>query len=139
MSINVCVLGGNLTRDVEVKSVGNTKVATFTVACSRKYRLKDGTEKVEVNYLDCEAWDKLADTISTWFKKGSYITVQASAKTESWEDKNTGTKRSRTRFKVDNFFFPPKGGGKKSDDESEQNGQPDEGATGGGGGDDTPF
>lgn len=98
---------GNLTRDPELKQVGEkgTSLVTFTVAVSRKFKRSDNTSDKEVTYIDCEAWDSGAETIFRHFKKGDPIVVHCSAKTESWVDEQTQQKRSRTRFRVDQFDF----------------------------------
>lgn len=106
--MNICMFTGNLTRDVEIKTVGTTKVASFGLAVSRKFKKGDGTDKVETNFFDMEVWDKAAETIAKFFKKGSPITVQCSAKQETWDDKAGGGKRSKIKFRVDQFYFPPK-------------------------------
>lgn len=116
--INICVLGGNLTRDPEVKQVGSSSVTSFTIASSRKFKTKDGKERVDVDFLEVEAWDKTGEIIAKYFKKGSYITVQARAKTETWKDKTDGKNRSRIRFRVETFFFPPKSGNKEDKESS---------------------
>jgi single-strand DNA-binding protein len=124
--MNFCLFTGNLVRDVEVKEVGSTKVASFTIACSRKFKKKDGKEVTETNFFDIEAWDKQAETIAKFFEKGSYITVRCAAKQEVWEDKTTKTNRSKIKFRLEEFWFPPLGkrGGKQEEDGPDDNDSP---------------
>jgi single-strand DNA-binding protein len=105
-SMNECIFMGNLTRDVQVDKVGKSSVAKFTIAVSRKYKKASGEAAEEVAYLDMEAWDSGGETIAKWFKKGSRILVTCSVKQENWDDKETGKKRSRYKFRVNQFFFP---------------------------------
>jgi single-strand DNA-binding protein len=107
--MNICIFGGNFVRDPELKNVGaeNVSVVNFTIAVNRKFDGKDGEQKNQPTYLDCEAWDSGAETISRNCKKGDYIIIYTSAKNESWKDKDTGNARSRVKFRVDRFEFVP--------------------------------
>lgn len=138
--MNDCRFMGNLTRDVELKNVGNTKVGSFGLAVSRKYKLKDGTEKVETNFFDIEVWDKQADIIEKYFKKGSPIILRASAKQETWDDKATGSKRSKIKFRLEEFWFVPKQPkSHQNSDNGDTNGGDEGGSAEGNSNEDTPF
>jgi single-strand DNA-binding protein len=118
--MNECHFDGNLTRDPEIRYIGagKTPVVNFCVASSRKYKKSNGEPAKEVTFLECEAWDTGATTINEYFKKGDPIIVHCSAKTESWEDKTTGAKRSRIKFRVNKFEFPLAGKQRPLQDES---------------------
>jgi single-strand DNA-binding protein len=103
---------GNLTRDPEIRTVngknGDVNVAQFTVAVN-------GQRPEDTVYFDCEVWAQAADVISKWFTKGKPIVINDSeARTDTWNDKTTGEKRSRMKFRVNRFSFVP-GGGKTSE------------------------
>ena len=110
--MNIVHLSGNFTRKPEVREVNSggrsTKVANFVVASSRRFKKKDGTLDEETTFVNCEAWDSGAETISKWFDKGDSIIVHGSIKNEKWEDKD-GNMRYRDKIRVSNFEFPPKG------------------------------
>jgi len=96
MPLNQTTLQGNIIRDIELKSVGekNTSLASFTVACS------NGKDKWEnVVFMNCKAWGKTGEFISTYFQKGSKIIVTGVLKQDEWDDKETGKKR--TSFSLD--------------------------------------
>jgi single-strand DNA-binding protein len=116
--MNIVHLSGALTRDPEVREINSgdrtTKVVNFTVASSRRFKKKDGTTDEETTFINCEAWDSGAETISKWFNKGDSIIIHGSLKNETWEDKD-GNKRYRDKVRVANFEFPPRG--RKKDDE----------------------
>lgn len=102
--MNSCVFVGNFVRDPEIHSVGaDHRVVKFTIAVNGGRKTRNGEE--EVAFIDCEAWDKSADIINEYMRKGSKIAVQATARTDSWTDKNTNTKRSTLKFRVNNFTF----------------------------------
>jgi len=124
-SYNKVILMGNLTRDVQLKSVaGGQAVAEIGIAVNRKFKLKDGTEKEEVTFVDCECWGPRADVIARYFTKGKPIFIEGRLKLDSWEDKD-GQKRSKMRVVIEDFqFVEGRGGG---------------GGSGGGGGDDGGY
>lgn len=111
-SYNKVLLMGNLTRDVQLKSVaGGQSVADLAIAVNRKFRLKDGTEKEEVTYVDCECWGPRADVIAKYFSKGKPIFIEGRLKLDSWDDKD-GQKRSKMRVVIEDFqFVEGRGGG----------------------------
>ena len=109
------IMVGNLTRDPELKYLGSgTAVTNFSVAVNRKWK-KDGVEKEEVSFIDCTAWARTAEGIAEHFEKGKPILVEGHLKQESWDDAQTGAKRSKLKVVVEAFQFV---GGKRSDSES---------------------
>lgn len=106
--MNDVKLTGNLTRDPEIRSVGNgATVANFTVATSRNYKKKDGTYGKETAFVDCEAWDSGAVKVGETLSKGSSVLVSGLLKSDSWED-TEGNKRSKLKLRV-GFFVELKG------------------------------
>lgn len=106
MSLNECIFMGNLTRDVELKSLqGGTSVANFCIAVSRSFKRTNGEPAKETAFLECEAWDTGGATIAKHFKKGDKIIIVAEVKQENWEDKASGQNRSRLKFRVKKFHF----------------------------------
>ena len=115
MSVNSCVFSGNLTKDVEVKDVGEHKVAKFSVAVNRFVK---GEKKV--SFFEFEAWNKTAEFMEQYAKKGSAVTVVAEARQDTWEDKESGKSRSKVYFAVNNLQLhgkkDSKGGGTAVED-----------------------
>ena len=112
MSINHVAIGGNLTRDPEIMYLpSGTAIANFSIANNRKYKV-NGEKHEEVSFIDCTAFGKTAETISEYLSKGSGVIVEGRLKTDSWEDKNTGAKRSKLKVIVNLFHFV---GGKKNE------------------------
>jgi len=105
--LNCCLFLGNFVRDPELKETqSGLKVLNFTLGINRRF--KRGEQMVsEPAFLDCEAWDSGAVLIAEHFKKGDPIIVQCSVKQENWDDKNTGEKRSKLKFRVNQFNFVP--------------------------------
>lgn len=121
MSFNKVVIVGNITRDIELKSFKSGHSYTrFTVAVSRKHTGKDGNTIEETAFVDVDAFGKQAETIKSYFGKGKPILVEGRLKTDTWEDKNTGEKRSRLGVVLESFAFV--GGGEKTQKSGEATG-----------------
>ncbi len=100
------IITGNLTRDPELRSTPNgASVCSFSVAVNRTYRDASGEQKEDVSFIDCSAWGKLGEMIAQYAKKGTGVLVSGRLDQRSWEDKNTGTKRSRVEIVVEDFNF----------------------------------
>ena len=97
--MNYVSLLGRFTRDVEVTYTQSGKAyARFSIAVSRGTSNRD-----EVDFINCIAWEKRAETISQYFKKGSRILVQGRITTGSYE--KNGETRYTTDVVVNNFDF----------------------------------
>jgi single-strand DNA-binding protein len=105
-SFNKVMLMGNLTRDPQVKQLpNNTVVADFGLACSRRYRTAAGEDREEATFVDCSAFGRQAEVISQFCKKGKPLFIEGRLKFDSWDDKQTGAKRSKLSVVVENFQF----------------------------------
>ena len=100
------IITGNLTRDPELRSTPNgSSVCGFSVAVNRVFRDSSGNQQEDVSFIDCSAWGKLGEMISQYAKKGSSVLVSGRLDQRSWEDKNSGQKRSRVEVVVEDFNF----------------------------------
>jgi single-strand DNA-binding protein len=94
-SFNRITLVGNLTRDPEIRYVGSGAAVTkFTLAVNRRSKQQE-----ETDYIDCIAWDKLAETCNTYLKKGMSCLVDGRLSIRSYDDKD-GNKRKATEVVV---------------------------------------
>ena len=110
-NLNKVMLIGNLTRDPELKyTPGNQAVCEVGLAVNRKYRTKDGEDREETTFVDCEAWGKQAEVIKQYMTKGKPLFIEGRLKLDTWEDKDGG-KRSKMRVVIENFQFLGSGGG----------------------------
>ena len=100
-NINEVTLAGRLTRDPEMKYASTgVAICSFGVAVSRQYKTRDGEKKEEVYFGECEVFDKAAEYVGQYLHKGDPVYVTGSLKTDSWEDRQTGAKRSKTRIRA---------------------------------------
>jgi single-strand DNA-binding protein len=98
-SVNKVILIGNLGKDPEVKfTPSGTPVAKFSLATNERYKDKAGEwqDRTEWHYI--VAWQRLAEIVGEYVKKGSKIYIEGRLQTSSWEDKQSGEKRYRTEI-----------------------------------------
>ncbi|MDD6466735.1 MAG: single-stranded DNA-binding protein [Erysipelotrichaceae bacterium] len=82
--INRVVLVGRLTRDpILRKTQSGTSVVSFTVACNR--RVAAGAEP-QTDFISCVAWNRTAEIVSQYTKKGSLVGVEGRIQTRNYED-----------------------------------------------------
>lgn len=102
MNINKVILMGRLTADPELKQTASgTSVVQFSVAVNRKYS-KEG--QTNVDFIDCTAFNKTAEFLSKYFRKGSSVIVFGNIQIDSYKDKD-GNNRRATRIIVDELQF----------------------------------
>lgn len=95
-SLNKVLLIGNLTRDPEVRyTPKGSAVCDIGLAMNRKYKLDNGQTAEEVTFVDVVLWAKLAELAGKYLAKGRPVLIEGRMQTQSWEDKQTGQKRSR--------------------------------------------
>lgn len=113
MNLNKVTIAGNLTREPELKYLPKgTSICAIGIAVNRRWKNEVGEQKEEVTFVDCVAWAKTADLIAQYFRKGDPIYVEGRLTQESWDDKTSGQKRTKTKVTVESFQFV---GGKKQE------------------------
>jgi single-strand DNA-binding protein len=114
---NKVILMGNLTRDPETKSTASGQsVTNFSLAVNRTWKDASGAQQEAVSYIDCVAWGKAGEIISQYLGKGRAVLVSGRLDQRSWEDKETGGKRSKVEVVVEDFNFVDSGSGSGSGD-----------------------
>ena len=133
-SFNKVMLMGNLTKDPELRyTAGGVPVANVRLAINRKWKDKSGNDKEEVCYVTVVVWNKQAESVTEYVKKGDPIFVEGRLQSKTWE---TEDKQKRTAMEVvaERVQFLNRG---KGDAPKEQ---PEEGTpTGTGNEEDIPF
>lgn len=124
-SINQVILMGRLTRDPETRTTPSGKTVTsFSLAVDR------GGQEDAADFFDITAWEKLGDLVAQYLSKGRRCLVQGRLQQSSWDDKETGKKRSKVEVVATDVTFldgpsgegggsapsAPSGGNKKSED-----------------------
>lgn len=97
-NVNKVILIGNVTRDVESKALpSGSSLASLSLAVNRSYKTESGEKREEVTFVDVELWGRVAEIAAQYVKKGSPLYVEGRLKMDSWEDKETGQKRSKMK------------------------------------------
>ncbi len=104
--LNKVFLMGNLTFDPEVRRTPNgTSVVDLRLAIKRVWTDKSSQRHDDVTYLDVTVWGASAENCGKYLKKGSGVHVEGSLKVDSWEDKNSGEKRTKLKVVADRVQF----------------------------------
>ncbi len=98
-SFNKVILIGNLTRDPEVKYVtSGTAVTELGLAVNRTWFDKQQNQKrEETTFVDVTLWARQAEVAGEYLSKGSSVLIEGRLQLDTWDDRETGKKRSKLR------------------------------------------
>lgn len=89
--MNIVILIGNITKDIELKkTINGTEAVNFSLAISRQYKNENG--EYDTDFINCVAWRKTAELLSKYCSKGSKIAVEGRIQTRSYLDSNENRK-----------------------------------------------
>ena len=105
-SYNKVMLLGNLTRDPEVKyTPKGSAVADIGLAVNRTYTTDGGEKREETTFVDVTMWGRQAEIAGEYLKKGRPLFVEGRLQLDTWDDKQTGQKRSKLRVVCENVHM----------------------------------
>lgn len=105
-NFNKVILAGNLTRDPELRyTPKGTAVARLGMAINRTWTAENGEKREEVTFVDVDAFGRQAEVISQYCKKGRPLLVEGRLKLDTWDDKQTGQKKSKLGVVLESFSF----------------------------------
>jgi single-strand DNA-binding protein len=97
-SYNKVLLLGNVTRDPEVRyTPKGTAVTDLGIAVNRQYTLDSGEKREEVTFVDVTFWGRTAEVAAEYLKKGRPVFIEGRLQLDTWDDKQTGQKRSKLK------------------------------------------
>ena len=100
--LNRIVMIGRLTKDVEMRiTPAGTNVSTFTIACDRDRKGKDGQK--ETDFVNVVVWGKTAEICATYLAKGKMCSVDGRLQIRQYE--KDGQKRSIAEIAADGVQF----------------------------------
>lgn len=105
---NTVTIQCGVTQDPTSKQVGEHTLAQFSIGNSRGFG-----NNVKQNYFNVEAWNKTAQTIMQYVKRGTQLIITGELKYEEWNDQS-GNKRSAVKIVCREFTFISSG--KKAED-----------------------
>jgi len=130
-SYNKVMLIGNITRDPEIRyTPKGTAVTDVGLAVNRIYTV-EGEKREETTFVDITFWGRQAEVVGEYCKKGNPLFVEGRLQMDSWEDKQSGQKRSRLKIVAEGMqLLGGRGGGggggrgPDSDDSDETSSRP---------------
>lgn len=109
-NLNKVLLLGNLTRDPDLRHTSKgTAVAELGIAVNRRTQDGNGGWKDETTFVDVTAWGSTAENASKYLTKGRAVFIEGRLQLDSWDDKQTGQKRSKLKVVGENIQFLPDG------------------------------
>lgn len=103
-SVNKVILLGNVGKDPEIRATPNgTIVASFSLATTDRTKDQSGNWTDKTEWHNLVAFQRTAEIIRDYVKKGSKLYVEGKLQTRSWDDKNTGEKKYRTEIVINDL------------------------------------
>ena len=102
--MNKVILLGRLTRDPETRytQTSNMQVTSFTLAVNRRF-VRQGEER-QADFINCVAWNKTAEFVSKYFKKGQQVGIIGRIQTRNYDDEQ-GIKHYVTEIIAEEVYF----------------------------------
>lgn len=115
--MNKILLIGRLTKDPELRyTQSGTAVANFTLAVNRRFTNQNGER--EADFINCQAWQKTAEFVANYFKKGQQMALEGRLMVSSY-DSNDGQRHWKTEVVAEQIeFVGSKGNGSNSNNAS---------------------
>ncbi|NJN62925.1 MAG: single-stranded DNA-binding protein [Coleofasciculaceae cyanobacterium RL_1_1] len=96
MTINSITLVGRVGGDPDVRYFDSGKVK-----CRVSLAVDRPTKDDRPDWFNLEFWDKSAEVVANYVRKGSLIGVTGYVKIDTWQDRGTGAQRSSPIVNVD--------------------------------------
>jgi len=121
--VNKVLLLGNLGKDPEIRTTPNgMTVATFSLATAERAKDSTGNWVDKTEWHNLVAFQRTAEIIRDYVKKGSQIFVEGKLQTRSWDDKESGQKKYRTEILVNELTLLGGGSGRSEGGSSSSGG-----------------
>jgi single-strand DNA-binding protein len=100
-SVNKVILLGNVGKDPEIRATASgMTVANFSIATTDRIKGQDGQYSDKTEWHNLVAFQRTAEIVRDYVKKGNKLYVEGRLQTSSWDDKATGQKKYRTEIIV---------------------------------------
>jgi single-strand DNA-binding protein len=105
-SVNKVILLGNVGKDPEIRSTASgVMVANLALATSDRQKDAQGNWQDHTEWHNLVAFNRTAEIIRDYVKKGSKLYIEGKIQTRSWDDKESGQKRYRTEIIVNDLVL----------------------------------
>lgn len=103
-SVNKVILLGNVGKDPEIRATGSGMVvANFSIATSDRFKDNAGNWQDRTEWHNLVAFQRTAEIVRDYVKKGTKLYVEGKLQTSSWDDKATGQKKYKTEIIVNDL------------------------------------
>lgn len=110
--VNKVFLLGNVGKDPEIRATqGGMTIASFTLATADRQKGQDGQWTDRTEWHNLVAFQRTAEIVRDYVKKGTQVFVEGKIQTRSWDDKESGQKKYRTEILVNELSLLGGGGG----------------------------
>lgn len=104
--MNIVALKGNLVRDPELKyTPSGAAVCEIGIAVNEVWYDANKQKQERVHFFGAVAWGATGENMAKYFTKGMPILIEGSLTQETWEDKESGKKREKTKIKIARWDF----------------------------------
>ena len=107
--LNTVALAGRLTKDPEVRAVGDTSVCALRLAVTKSVK-RDGRWEDAPCYFDVSVWGNQGENAARYLSRGSFVMVRGRLDWREWETPEGG-KRQAVSVVAERVHFGPKGDG----------------------------
>ena len=105
-TLNKVMIIGNLTRDPELRHTGKgTAVAEIGIAINRVWKDESGQKQEETTFVEVTLWGRQAEVAAEYLTKGRPVYIEGRLQTDTWDDKETGKKRSKLTIVGESLQF----------------------------------
>jgi single-strand DNA-binding protein len=109
--VNKVLLLGNVGKDPEIRATaGGTQVASFTLATADRAKDAQGNWTDKTEWHNLVAFNRTAEIVRDYVKKGTQLYIEGKIQTRSWDDKESGQKKYRTEILVNELTLLGKPG-----------------------------
>jgi single-strand DNA-binding protein len=99
--VNKVFLLGNVGKDPEIRTTaGGMTVASFTLATADRAKDQQGNWADKTEWHNLVAFQRTAEVVRDYVKKGTQLFIEGKIQTRSWDDKESGQKKYRTEILV---------------------------------------
>lgn len=96
--INKVTILGTMGSDPEMRKAGEHTVASISLATNEKWKDSAGVQQERTEWHRIEFWNRQAEIIEQYTKKGSKLYIEGQLRTDKYQDKETGTDRWSTKI-----------------------------------------
>ena len=110
--VNKVFLLGNVGKDPEIRATaGGMTIASFTLATADRAKDAQGNWTDKTEWHNLVAFQRTAEIVRDYVKKGTQLFIEGKIQTRSWDDKESGQKKYRTEILVNELSLLGKPGG----------------------------